>query len=129
MCSVERDKSELVLPNTGESSLVPPSDFVSEVKVSLVLLDRSTESGSALHTRVRWIRDRAERIHRLEVAIAQEAEDVPVKIIRPRARDAVHHAAGGAAIFRGVTVGDDLKLLHRFLGNGRAHAIDGIIGR
>src|SRR5258708_10060616 len=93
LCSGERDKSEIILPNTGESSLVPPSDFVSEVKVSLVLLDRSAERGPALHARVRWIRDRAERAHGLEVAIAQEGENLHVKTIRPRAPDAVHRPA------------------------------------
>src|SRR5260370_36987214 len=111
MCSVERDKSELVLPNTGESSLVPPSDFVSEVKVSLVLLDRSTESGSTLHTRVCWIRDRAERVHGLEVAIAQEAEDVPVEIVGAGGREDVDHSTCRACIVRGLTVVDDLEFL------------------
>ena len=35
---------------------------------------------------------------------------------------------GGAAIFGGVTVGDDLEFLHRLLRDGGAHAVDGIVG-
>ena len=103
-------------------------DFVREVVKSLVLLDRPAKRRSSLHPRVSRIGNRAERIHRLKIPVAQISVDVAVKIIRSGAGDDIHHAARRSAILRRVTVGDDLELLHRFLRNGGANAVGGIVG-
>jgi hypothetical protein len=51
-----------------------------------------------------------------------------VEVVRSGAGDDVDHAAGGASVFGGVAVGDDLEFLHRFLRDGGAHAVGGIVG-
>ena len=107
---------------------MPPRNLVREIIVGLVLLDRSTESGTGLNAGVSGIRNRAERVHRLKIPVTQVAVDVAVEIIRSRARDDVDHPARGAAIFGAVTIGDDLEFLHRLLRNGGAHAVGGVVG-
>ena len=62
-----------VLPDAGESRLVPPRDFVGEIVIGLVLLDRPAERRARLHARVGRIGNRAERIHRLKIAVAQDS--------------------------------------------------------
>ena len=108
---------------------MPPRNLVRKVVITPVRFDRSAEGNTALHTRIRGFGTRRllanrKRVHRLEIPIAQVAKNVTVKVIRPRPRDDVHDPAGGAAVFRSVTVGDDLEFLHRLLRDGRAHAID-----
>src|SRR5713101_3708692 len=107
---------------------MPPRGFIGEVIVRLVLLNRSAESQASLYACVCRIGSCAEGIHRLKSAIAQVSVNVAVEIVRSGAGDDVDHAARGAAIFGGVTVGDDLELLHRLLRDGGAHAVDGIVG-
>ncbi len=119
---------KLPWPMRGESGFVAACDFVGEEVVRLVFLDRTAESDAGLHARIRGIGNGAERIHRLEVAIAKVSENVAVKLVRSGAGDDVDHAAGSASVFGGVVVGDDLKFLHRFLRNRGAHAVDGVVG-
>ena len=88
----------------------------------------SAEGNAGLYARIRGIRHGAKGIHRLEVSIAKKAEDIAVKAIGTGAGDDVDDAAGGAAVFRGVVVGDDLKFLHVLLGNSGADAVDGVVG-
>src|SRR5580692_9793894 len=107
---------------------MPPGNFVGKVVIRFVFLDRSAESCSCLHARVGGVRNRAERVYRLEVTVAQVAEDVAMKVIRSGTGNDVHHSAGSAAIFRRVSVGDDLKFLNRLLRNGRAHAVGRVVG-
>ena len=78
---IERLQSKIALPNAGESRLVPPSDFIGEVVVSLISLDRSPKSDSRLYACIGRVRNRAEGIHRLEIPIAQVAKHISVKVV------------------------------------------------
>src|ERR1022692_3695941 len=91
------------------------SDFIGEVIVSLVLLDGTAKRSACLHPGIGRVRNGTEWIHCLEIAVAQESEDVAMKVVRSRARDDIQHPAGGASIFSCITVGNDLKLLHGLL--------------
>ena len=97
---VKRHQSEVVCADVGESCLMPPRNFVGKIVIGFVFLDRPAESRARLHPRVSRIGNRAERIHRLKIPVAQVAEHVAVKFIRSRACDDVHHSAGGTAILR-----------------------------
>src|ERR1700683_1690361 len=107
---------------------MPTSDFVSEIEICLVLLDGAAKRSAGLHPRVRRIRQRAEWIHRLKIPVAQESEDVAMKIVGARSRNDVDDTSRSAAIFRRVTIGNDLEFLHRFLRHGRTYAVRGIVG-
>ena len=106
---------------------MPPRGFVSEVVKSLIFLHRAAEREACLHARIGWVFHCAERVHGLELAVAKKAEHRTVRSIRSRAGDDVDHAAGGAAVLRGISVGDNLKFLHRFLRHRGADAVGGII--
>ena len=101
--------------------------FIGKVVESLIFLNRATESEACLHARIGWVFHCAERVHGLELAVAKKAEHRTARIIRSRAGDDVDHAAGGAAVLRGISVGNNLKFLHRFLRNRGAHTVGGII--
>src|ERR1700687_6027595 len=103
---------------------MPPCGFISEVIVRFVLLDMSAECSASLHPRIRGIARCAEGVDGLEFAIAEVSVDIAVEVVRSGAGNNVNNAAGGAAIFGGVTVGDDLEFLHRFLRHGGADALD-----
>ncbi len=60
---------------------MPARSFVRKVVIRLILLDRSAKSYAALHAGVRGIGDSAERIHSLELPIAQVSEHVAVKFV------------------------------------------------
>src|SRR6202040_2254400 len=107
---------------------MPPRSFISEVIIRFVLLDGAPESYASLHASVSRIGRCAEGVDGLEIAIAEVSVDVAVEVVRSGASDDVDHAARGASIFGGITVGDDLEFLHRFLGDGGAHAVDSIVG-
>jgi len=106
---------------------MPSCNLVGKIKIRLVLLNRTTERHAGLHSRVSRVGHRAERIYRLEIPVSQITVDVSVKIVRSRTGDDVHHSTGGAAILRGIIVGNDLKFLHRLLRHGRAHAVGRIV--
>src|SRR5207302_413519 len=127
--SIEWNESEIVLADRGESRLVATRDLVGEVIKSLILLQRASECNPCLHPCVGWIRYGAERIHSLEVAIAQISVHVAVKIVGAGAGDDIDDSTGGASIFCRVVVGDDLEFLYRFLRNRGSYAIHGIVGR
>ena len=105
-----------------------PGDFIGKVIVRLVFLNRSAESCASLHPSVGRIRRGAEGVDGLEIAIAEVSVDIAVKIVRSGAGDDVDHATGGATVFGGVVVGDDLEFLHGLLRDGGAHAVGGIVG-
>src|SRR5208282_3587266 len=86
------------------------------------------EGCASLHARVGRIGRGAEGVDGLEIAITQVSEDVTVEIVRSGTGDDVDDSTGGAAVFGGVIVGDDLELLHRFLRDGGAHSVGGIVG-
>ncbi len=50
-----------------------------------------------------------------------------MKFIAAAFGDNIDHAAGGAAVFRVVVAQNELKLLHAFLRNRRANAVDGVV--
>ena len=60
---------------------MPPRNFIGEVIKRLVFLDSPAERSPALHPRVSRIRNRTERVYRLETAVAQKSEDVAVEIV------------------------------------------------
>ncbi len=103
-------------------------DFIGKIIVRLILLDRSAECEASLHAGVGRIGRGAEGVDGLEIAIAEVSVNVAVEIVRSGAGDDVDHSARGATVLGGVTVGDDLELLHRLLRDGGAHAVDGIVG-
>jgi len=125
---VDALESEIVLAYAGKSSLVAAGDFIGKVIVRLVFLNRSAESCASLHPSVGRIRRGAEGVDGLEIAIAEVSVDIAVKIVRAGAGDDVDDATGGAAVFGGVVVGDDLEFLHGLLRDGGAHAVGGIVG-
>ena len=106
---------------------MPPRDLIGEVVISLVFLNRPAKCRSRLHPRVCRVRHRAERVHRLKIAVAQIAKYCAVHLVRSGTRDDVHYATRSPSIFRPIAVGNDLKLLHGFLRNGGSHAIHGIV--
>ncbi len=107
---------------------MPSCDFIREIVISLIFLDRAAKGRSCLHPRVGRIGNRAEWIHRLKIPIAQIAVNVAMKIIRSGASDDVHHTARCSAVFRRVTVGDDLEFLHCLLRNRGANPVGRVVG-
>ena len=103
-------------------------DFVGEVVERLIFFQRAAESGARLHARVGRIRNGAEGIDRLKIAVAEISVNVAVKIVGAGTGDDVDHAAGGATVFRRITIGDDLEFLHGFLRNRGAYAVDRVVG-
>src|ERR1700676_4909380 len=87
---------------------MPAGDFISEVVISLVFLEGSAKSYAGLHARVGGIWHCAERIHRLEVAIAKVAEDIAVEVVRTGPRD-------------------DVEFLDGFLRDRGAHAVHRVV--
>src|SRR5690242_16951061 len=102
--------------------------FVREIIKSLVFLESSAKSRAGLNTGICGVRNRAEGVHRLERAVAQVAENISLETVVAGASHNIDHATRGAAVFRGVAVGNDLELLHCLLGDRRAYAVDGIVG-
>src|SRR5207245_2752581 len=94
-----------------------------------VFFERSAKSRAGLNPRIGGIRNRAERVHRLKVTVANISESRAVKSVGPGAGNDVYHAARGASIFCGITVGDDLEFLHGLLRHRRANAVHGIVDR
>src|SRR5262249_50283089 len=109
---VERHQIKVVSANTGKPRFLPPRPFPRKIKESLVFLDCSAKIETRLHTRIRRIRHRAERVDGLKISVAYISERGAMNIIRPGTRNNVHDSARGAPIFGGIAVGDDLKLLH-----------------
>ena len=112
---------------------MPPRHFIGKEIVRLIFLNRSAERCASLHPGIgrvgtRRIEAHSERIDGLKIAIAQISVGVAVEVVRSGAGDNVDHAAGGAAIFGGVAVADDLEFLYVFLRNRGAHAIGGVVG-
>src|ERR1700694_978312 len=107
---------------------MPPGSFISEVVIRFVLVDRTAESQASLYAGVCRIGRCAKGVDGLEIAIAEVSVDVAVEVVRSGAGDDVDHAARGASVFGGITVGDDLEFLHRFLGDGGADSVDSIVG-
>ena len=101
--------------------------FVSQEKESAILHDRAAQREPGLHPRIGRLIGVAERVGGLDVTVAQIAIDRAVPVVAARAADDVHHPAGGAAIFGGIAVIDDLKFLHRLLRYGGADAVDRVV--
>src|SRR5579872_2193947 len=95
-----------------------PRDFIRKEVKSLVFLNRSAEGCSGLHSGVSGIRHSAERIHCLEIAIAEIAENITMKAVGSAFGYDIHHAAGRPAKLRVVAIGDNLKFLNVLLRNG-----------
>src|SRR6266853_1404625 len=106
---------------------MPPRGFIGEVVIRFVLLDGAPESYASLHAGVSRIGCCAEGVDGLEVAIAEVSIDVAVEVVRSGAGNDVDDAARGASVFGGITVGDDLEFLYRFLRDGGAHAVDSVV--
>src|SRR5204862_5871712 len=66
---------------------------------------------------------------RLDVLVAQEAEDIAVHCVRAASGYDVDHTARRAAELRHVVAYDELELLHCLLRDRGAYAVDGIIHR
>ena len=84
---------------------------------------RSETQGTAnrcpeLHLRQR-VASLRERIARVEPLVAQVPVGTPAPRVRPRLRDDVHGAGGGAAELGGAAGGDDLELVHDLLAEVR----------
>src|SRR5947209_16838413 len=105
---------------------MPPRCFEREKEEGLVFNDRSAKSRTGLYARVRGIADGRKRISGLDIAIAQVCVRRTMPSIRTALGDDVHHAARRLSVLGVVAVGDDLKLLHRFLRDGRTDSIGGV---
>src|SRR5208282_3981801 len=103
-------------------------DFIGKEIVGLIFLNRAAESGARRDAGVGGVGRGTERVDGLEIAIAQISVGVAVELVRSGAGDDVDHAAGGAAVFGGVAVSDDLEFLHVFLRDSGAHPVGGIVG-
>ena len=80
-----------------------------------------------MHASIGGIRNGAEGIYRLEIAVTHVAIGGAVEIVGTGAGDDVDHAPGGATIFRGVSIGDDLKFLNCLLRNRGPDAVHGVV--
>ena len=80
-----------------------------------------------MHASIGGIRNGAEGIYRLEIAVTHVAIGGAVEIVGTGAGDDVDHAPGGATIFRGVSIGDDLKFLDCLLRNRGPDAVHGVV--
>ena len=120
---IHRSQSEIVGADAGKTGFMTTRVLKGEEVERLVFLQRTVQRETALHARVGRILHGGERIHRLNLAVAQITERGSMDPVCARSRDDVDHSAGGSAVLGSVAVGNDLELLHRLLGNGRAHAV------
>ena len=95
--------------------------------VGAVFLDRTPRGESVLRAGVGGLIHIAERVGRLYVAVSQESVRAPVELVAARLGNDVDDAARGLAIFRSVTVGKDLELLHGILRDRRTNTVRRII--
>ena len=97
---VERHQAPIILPDAGKAGFMPPPYLVGKEVKRLVFLERAAEGGSCLHSRICRIRNRAERVYSLKVAIAQKTKNVTVEAIVARARDDIDYSARRASVLR-----------------------------
>ena len=116
-------------PISSNPSSVTVGALKAEEPERPVLLDRSARGDARLHRRLSRLIDVAERIRRLDVAVAQVTKCAAVEVVAPRLRDNVDHTSGGLPIFGLIAVRDDLKLLHRVLRNRRPHSVVRVVHR
>src|SRR5437773_1732812 len=106
-----------------------PRRLKGEEEKSLVLHDRPTQRSSGLYARVCRLFHITEWVGRLDVAVAQIRKRSTMELVRASARDDVYHSARRPPVFRGISVGDDLKLLYRVLRHRGADPVHRVIDR
>src|ERR1039458_8632729 len=103
--------------------------FIGEEPVGAVFLDRASHGQTVLGAGVGRLINVAERVGRLDVTVAQVSKGAAVELVGARLGNNVDHAARRLSVFRGIAVGEDLKLLHRVLRHGGADSVGRIVHR
>ena len=104
-----------------------PRHFIREIIVRLVLPDRPAKGHARLHSCVGWIAGRTKGVYRLEISVADVAVNVPMEIVRPRSGDDIDHPTRCTTVLGCITVGQDLKFLHRLLRHGGTYAVCAVV--
>src|SRR5438105_15958867 len=97
---------------------MPACIFEGEEVERFVLFQRTAKREAALYARIRRIFLGRKWIHCLDFAVTQITERGAVESIGSGASYDVDNAARSPSIFRGIAIGDDLKLLDCLLRNG-----------